>query len=307
MPLVYGGRFGRVSNECRYHYAYDDWQPQARPSPVSAATSVSAALAKSGLVPFEARIILGHVLERDRAWLAAHADAMVSAAQAATFEALTRRRHSGEPVAYLIGHREFFGLDLEITQDVLIPRPETELLVELAVERIEEVDAARVLDLGTGSGAIALAIAQHRPNARVVGIDVSPQAIAFARRNLVRLRIANAEFMQSDWFDEVPCETFAQIVSNPPYVNDLDPHLREGDLRFEPPSSLKGGPDGLTAIRAIVARAPAYLAAKGWLLIEHGYDQAERVQALLRDARFGDVESRRDLAGILRVTFGRVQ
>jgi len=274
---------------------------------VSASITVSAALAKSGLVPFEARIILAHVLERDRAWLIAHTDAMVTGAQAAIFDTLTRGRHNGEPVAYLIGRREFFGLDLEITQDVLIPRPETELLVELALERIDEHDAAKVLDLGTGSGAIGLAIAQHRPQARVLGIDVSPLAIALARRNAASLRIANVEFLQSDWFDVVPREAFALIVSNPPYVTDLDPHLREGDLRFEPSSALKGGLDGLAAIRAIVARASAYLASRGSLLIEHGYDQAERVQALLREAGFGEVESRRDLAGILRVTIGRVK
>jgi release factor glutamine methyltransferase len=273
---------------------------------VSAATSVSAALAKSGLVPIEARILLAHVLECDRAWLAAHGDAALSAAQASNFDALTRRRHNGEPVAYLTGHREFFGLDLEITPDVLIPRPETELLVGLALERIDGRDIARVLDLGSGSGAIALAIARQRPQARVLGIDASLQAVVLARRNAERLRIANTEFLQSDWFDQVPHEAFAQIVSNPPYVTDLDPHLREGDLRFEPPPALKGGPDGLASIRAIVARAPAYLAAKGWLLVEHGYDQADRVQALLREAGFGDVESRRDLAGILRVTIGRV-
>jgi release factor glutamine methyltransferase len=272
---------------------------------VSASITVSAALAKSGLVPFEARIILAHVLERDRAWLIAHTDAMVSGAQSTIFDALTRRRHNGEPVAYLIGRREFFGLDLEITQDVLIPRPETELLVELALERIDEHDAAKVLDLGTGSGAIGLAIAQHRPRIHVLAIDVSPQALVLARRNAERLRIANAAFLQSDWFDVVPRQAFALIVSNPPYVTDLDPHLREGDLRFEPSSALKGGPDGLRAIRVIAARAREYLAAKGWLLIEHGYDQAERVQALLREAGFGDVESRRDLAGILRVTLGR--
>ena len=273
---------------------------------MSASITVSAALAKSGLVPFEARIILAHVLERDRAWLIAHTDAMVTGAQAAIFDTLTRGRHNGEPVAYLIGRREFFGLDLEITQDVLIPRPETELLVELALERIDEHDAAKVLDLGTGSGAIGLAIAQHRPQVRVLGIDISPPAIALARRNAARLRIANVEFLQSDWFDVVPREAFALIVSNPPYVTDLDPHLREGDLRFEPSPALKGGPDGLRAIRVIAARAREYLAAKGWLLVEHGYDQAERVQELLRESGFGDVESRRDLAGILRVTIGRM-
>ena len=269
-------------------------------------TTVSAALAKSGLVPFEAKILLAHVLGCDRVWLVAHGDAILSPAQTVDFDALTRRRHNGEPVAYLTGHREFFGLDLEITPDVLIPRPETELLIELALERIDESDVPRVLDLGSGSGAITLAIAQQRPRARVLGIDVSPHAIAVARRNAARLRIANAEFMQSDWFDRVPHAAFAQIVSNPPYVAEFDPHLHEGDLRFEPSPALKGGPDGLTAIRAIVTDAPAYLAAKGWMLIEHGYDQADRVQALLREAGFGDVESRRDLAGIMRVTIGRM-
>jgi release factor glutamine methyltransferase len=273
---------------------------------VSASITVSAALAKSGLVPFEARIMLAHVLGSDRAWLAAHGDAKLSPAQAVAFDALTRRRHNGEPLAYLIGHREFFGLDLEISPDVLIPRPETELLVESALERIDERAAARVLDLGSGSGAVALAIAQHRPRAHVVGVDVSPLAIALARRNAARLVIANIEFLRSDWFDEVPREAFAQIVANPPYVADLDPHLREGDLRFEPPLALKGGLDGLAAIRTIVAGAPAYLAARGWLLLEHGYDQAERVKALMGEGGFGGIESRRDLAGILRVTIGRL-
>ncbi len=257
-------------------------------------------------MPFEARILLAHVLECDRAWLAAHGDARLSTAQAVRFDALTRRRHGGEPVAYLTGRREFFGLDLEISAYVLIPRPETELAVELALARIDERASVRVLDLGSGSGAIALAIAHHREHAAVLGVDVSPQAVALARHNAQRLRVANAQFLQSDWFEQVPSEAFALIVSNPPYVSEVDPHLREGDLRFEPSAALKGGPDGLTAIRAIAARAPEHLASGGWLVFEHGYDQAERVQALLHETGFHDVESRRDLAGILRVTLGRV-
>lgn len=256
-------------------------------------------------MPFEARVLLAHVLGCDRAWLAAHGDAPLSTAQTTGFDALTRRRHGGEPIAYLTGGREFFGLDLEITADVLIPRPETELAVELALARIDEHAEPRMLDLGSGSGAIALAIARNREHADVLGVDISPQAVALARRNAELLGIANAKFMQSDWFEQLPPEAFALIVSNPPYVAELDPHLREGDLRFEPSQALNGGPDGLRAIRTIVSRAPAHLASHGWLVLEHGYDQAERVQTLLRDAGFRDVESRRDLAGILRVTCAR--
>jgi release factor glutamine methyltransferase len=274
---------------------------------VTSHVTVSAALARSGLIPIEGRVLLAHTLGCDRAWLTAHGDTVLSAAQAAIFDALARRRHNGEPIAFLTGRREFFGLDLEITPDVLIPRPETELLVEMVLERIDDRTPARVLDLGSGSGAIALAIAQQRPRASVLGVDVSMQSIALARRNALRLHIPNAEFLPSDWFDQVPREAFPVIVSNPPYVEDFDPHLHEGDLRFEPSMALKGGPDGLTAIRAIVARARDYLApGVGLLLLEHGYDQADRVQALLRDAGFGAVESRRDLTGILRVTGGRM-
>jgi release factor glutamine methyltransferase len=273
---------------------------------VSASLTVSAALARSGLVPGEGRILLAHTLGCDRAWLAAHGDAMLSAAQAANFEALARRRRHGEPVAYLTGRREFFGLDLEVSPDVLIPRPETELLVEAALERVDRSGAARVLDLGAGSGAVALAIAHQVPQAHVLGIDHSAAAVALARRNAARLCIANARFELGDWFGQLPRAAYSIVVANPPYVADTDPHLHEGDLRFEPPTALQGGPDGLGALRTIVERAPGHLVPRGWLLLEHGYDQAERVQALMRDAEFGAVESRRDLAGILRVTFGRV-
>src|SRR5271166_4732618 len=240
--------------------------------------TVSAALAMSGLVPFEAKLLLAHVIGRDRAWLASHRDAPLTREQAHAFDALARRRRDGEPVAYLTGRREFFGLDLEITRDVLIPRPETELLVELALTWLDKEAPRRVLDLGSGSGAVALAIASQRPHSSVVGADVSGAAVALARRNAERLKIANATFIQSDWFACVPPGHFALIVANPPYVAEEDPHLGRGDLRFEPAAALESGSDGLDAIRAIVAAAPGYLAPRGVLALEHGYDQATVVQ-----------------------------
>ncbi len=266
---------------------------------------VRSALAASGLVPAEGRLLLAHVLGCDRSWLIAHADDALTTAQAQAFEKLARRRHNGEPIAYLTGRREFYGLDLEVSPDVLIPRPETELLVDLALERIDERDAVRVLDLGTGSGAIALAIARHRPHCSVLAVDASASALALASNNAKRLGIGNAAFIESDWFERVPREAFAVIVSNPPYVANEDTHLTQGDLRFEPPIALRGGIDGLAALRKIVAGAASYLAPAGWLFIEHGYNQAESVRTLFHDAGYGSVESRRDLAGIPRVTFGR--
>jgi len=273
---------------------------------MSTPTTVSRALAASGLVPFEAKLLLAHVLGRDRAWLAAHADETVASEQAKAFDALARRRRNGEPVAYLIGRREFYGLDLEITPDVLIPRPETELLVELALARLPDDRAIRVLDLGTGSGAVALAIAAARRGAHVVGTDVSLPALALAARNAARLRIDNVTFVESDWFAALADERFDLIAGNPPYVAAGDPHLTEGDLRYEPQHALTAGADGLNAVRTIVAASPAHLAAGGWLLLEHGHDQADVVGALLRDTGFADIGAARDLAGILRVSYGRI-
>jgi release factor glutamine methyltransferase len=267
--------------------------------------TVSRALAASGLVPFEARLLLAHVLGRDRAWLAAHADDVVAAQEAETFDALARRRRDGEPIAYLIGRREFYGLDLEITPDVLIPRPETELLVDLALARLPTESETRVLDLGTGSGAVALAIAASRRRAQVIGADRSTAALALAQRNAARLSIDNVSFVASDWFTALAGQRFDLIVANPPYVAAGDPHLSEGDLRHEPAQALTSGADGLSAIRVIVAAAPVHLTDGGWLLLEHGHDQADRVGALLRDAGFADVSAARDLAGILRVSYGR--
>ena len=267
--------------------------------------TVSAALALSGLNPLEAKLLLAHVLDRDRAWLAAHGDAALSRDQARAFDALARRRHDGEPIAYLTGRREFFGLDLEITPDVLIPRPETELLVELALAWLETDATERVLDLGCGSGAVALAIAHERPRAAVLGADLAAGAIALARRNATRLGIVNATFIESDWFARVPRERFAVVLANPPYVAEHDPHLLQGDLRYEPAGALSPGGDGLDAMRAIVAAASGHLAPGGALALEHGHDQAGAVQALLHEAGFVAITSARDLAGIPRVTHGR--
>ena len=272
---------------------------------MSPPTTVSRALARSGLVPLEAKILLAHVLGRDRAWLAAHGDATLTAEQLSAYDALTRRRHDGEPVAYLTGKREFFGLEIEVTREVLIPRPETELLVECALAGIPADRRASVLDLGCGSGAVALAIAKERPLASVLGTDVARPAIDLSRRNARRLAIANAMFLASDWFQAVPRQSFDMIVANPPYVGEADPHLGAGDLRFEPPLALTPGADALAAIRTIVSAAPEYLARGGALALEHGHDQSAAVQELLGAAGFGELRSARDLAGILRVTFGR--
>ena len=268
--------------------------------------TVRQALAQSGLVPVDASVLLAHVAGRDRAWLVAHRDDALTRDVADAFFALAKRRRAGEPVAYLTGTREFWGLPLAVTPAVLIPRPETETLVELALEWLPRAGAPRVLDLGTGSGAIALALAGERPDARVLAVDASAAALAVARENRARLGSMNVEFVQSDWYAELGDAKFDLIVSNPPYVATRDPHLTEGDLRFEPAAALAAGSDGLSALRAIVAGAPARLAPGGALVVEHGFDQSERVQALLRAAGFGQIAVRRDLAGIPRVAAGRI-
>ena len=275
-------------------------------------TTVRRALAQSGLVPIDARVLLGHVLGRNRAWLAAHADEPLSRADAAAFAALAKRRRDGEPVAYLTGTREFWGLTLVVSPAVLIPRPETETLVELALARLPEDRATRVLDLGTGSGAIALAIAHSRPQARVLAIDASPDALAVARENALRLGLGNVEFLQSDWYDALPSSgpaaaggPFDLIAANPPYVVAGDPHLDDGDLRFEPVGALSPGGDGLDALRTIIAGAPGRLVPGGTLVVEHGYDQAERVRELFAAGGLTEIVSAHDLAGIPRIVAGR--
>jgi release factor glutamine methyltransferase len=277
-------------------------------SAVSRTPSVSQALAQSGLVPLDAQVVLAHVLAKDRAWLVAHADEPLTHEQEATFFALAKRRRDGEPVAYLTGTREFWGLPLRVSPAVLIPRPETESLVELALARLPVDRDLRVLDLGTGSGAIALALAHERPRAKVLATDVSTDALGVARENARRLGISNVDFALSDWYADLPRAggdtAFDLIASNPPYVAMHDPHLSDGDVRFEPAAALASGVDGLAAIRRIVDGARAHLAPGGTLVVEHGFDQSERVRALFAAAGFAEIVTAKDLAGIPRVVAG---
>ncbi|MGG6461155.1 peptide chain release factor N(5)-glutamine methyltransferase [Solilutibacter silvestris] len=254
--------------------------------------------------PVDAEWLLLHVIDRSPTWLFTNRDAVLGHEQARNFELLVQRREQGEPVAYLTGRRGFWSLDLEVTPATLIPRPETELLVELALEKL--VADGAVADLGTGSGAIALAIAHERKQSRVIATDASSDALEVAQRNARRLAIANVEFRHGEWFAPLQGERFDLIASNPPYVAVGDPHLGEGDLRFEPASALSSGSDGLDDIRIIVANAPAHLRDDGWLMLEHGYDQGDAVRALLEAAGFAEVATRRDLEGRDRVTLGRL-
>ena len=254
----------------------------------------------------DAEPLLAHALGRDRAWLFAHATDPVPAAAAADFRALVARRAAGEPVAYLTGRRGFWTLDLEVTADTLIPRPETELLVELALARIDPDAPARIADLGTGSGAIALALASERPAAVVVATDVAKATLAVAVRNAQALAVGNVWFRRGDWCGALGHDRFDLIASNPPYIATGDRHLDEGDLRHEPPRALSSGVDGLDAIRAIAAAAPGHLVPGGWLLLEHGLDQGPAVRALLEQAGFVAVETARDLEDRDRVTLGRL-
>jgi release factor glutamine methyltransferase len=254
----------------------------------------------------EARLLLGHVLGRNHAWLEAHRDDALDGEVLRVFASLVARRAAGEPVAYLLGVREFYGRDFAVSPAVLIPRPETELLVELGIAAVGRIAAPRILDLGTGSGCVAVTLALELPGARVTAVDVSPAALDVARGNAARLG-ADLRFCAGDWFTALPeGERFDLVVSNPPYVAEGDPHLSEGDLRFEPSLALACGADGLSAIRRIVAEAPAHLAPGGALYFEHGYDQGEAVASLLADAGYRDIEQHRDLAGIVRASGGKI-
>jgi release factor glutamine methyltransferase len=281
----------------------------------------------------EAQLLLQHVLNVNRAWLIAHEHESLLPSIHEAFRAIIERRLNGEPIAYILGYREFYGLNLKVTPDTLIPRPDTETLVEAALTKIPQNDntsspsfrrksessdfttldsdfrrndTLKILDLGTGTGAIALAIAKHRQNPTVTAVDANQAALDVAIENAKKLEISNVKFVLSDWFSALKDEKFDVIVSNPPYIEADDAHLKQGDLRFEPIAALSSGQDGLDDIRKIVTQAPHHLNPHGYLLLEHGYNQAESVATLLKNAGFAEIETIKDLGGNDRVTFGRL-
>jgi release factor glutamine methyltransferase len=269
-----------------------------------ALATIGAALRAADLDAGDSRALLRAALGVDDAHLAAHPEQVLTAEQDDRFAGWVRRRRAGEPVAYITGEREFWSLSFHVTPAVLIPRPETELLVEFALERVADGAPAGVLDLGTGCGCVAVAVAKHRPRARVAAIDISPAALAIAGGNAARHDVS-VEFIESDWLNALAGRRFDLIVANPPYVAAGDQHLAQGDVRFEPRAALGGGGDGLECIAAIVAQSRAHLERGGWLFVEHGHDQAARCRALLQAQGYQDVMSRRDLAGIERASGGR--
>jgi release factor glutamine methyltransferase len=265
-------------------------------------------LVDSDSAALDTEILLAHCLQKNRAYLYTWPERDVAAKVATEFRALLERRAAGEPIAYITGQREFWSLPLAVNPSTLIPRPDTERLVEVAQERVREFvgdQRASVLDLGTGSGAIALALASENPGWSLCGVDIEPAAVALAIGNARALAIDNARFLQSDWFEALPAQRFDAIVSNPPYIDAADPHLREGDVRFEPRRALVADRNGLAAIERIIGGAPFFLRDDGWLLFEHGYRQADAVRTLLSQAGFSEVRTWRDWAGNDRVSGGR--
>jgi len=270
--------------------------------------SIAAVRAALPLDPLENRILLCHATGLSRVQLITQSDRVLTLEEAQRLDALVARRLQGEPIAYIVGRREFFGLEFQVGPAVLIPRPDTELIVELALERLPQREGTppRLLDMGTGSGAIAVAVAVTRPDAAVTALDVSPDALAIAQTNAAA-NGANVRLLHSSWFDALDAgATFDVIASNPPYIAAGDAHLAQGDLRFEPPGALTDHADGLSALRIIVAGSGRHLVPGGWLLLEHGYDQAAAVRALLLDAGFAEVQSWKDLGHIERVSGGRI-
>lgn len=273
-------------------------------TPTLAELLASAELPDSDTARLDAELLLCHAIGKPRTYLRTWPERQPDAEQLRRFEQLLSQRRRGVPIAYLLGEQGFWSLQLEVSASTLIPRPDTERLVEVALE-VGPEGAAQVLDLGTGTGAIALALAVERPQWQLTGVDRIAEAVALAQRNARRLQIGNAHFEQSDWFGVLAGRRFDVIVSNPPYIAADDPHLQQGDVRFEPGSALVSGADGLDDIRVLVSQAPSHLHTAGWLLFEHGWQQADAVAQLLREQGFEQVQSWRDLGDQQRVTGGQ--
>ena len=255
----------------------------------------------------DCELILSSILNKPRTYLHTWPEATLTNKELDKFNRLLKRRIKGEPIAHILGERGFWSLNLKVTADTLIPRPDTERLVELALEIIPEQAQWKILDLGTGTGAIALSLAKERLNCHIIATDQSIAALDIAKQNAAKNQIKNIEFIQSDWFAELKNQRFNLIVSNPPYICDNDPHLKEGDVRFEPLSALTAGTDGLDDIRSIIKDSHRHLIHGGVLLLEHGYDQAEAVSDLLKAANFSNVHNAKDYGGNPRVTIGYIK
>ena len=286
-------------------------QPAAvRPSIVTVGVALHKALHELELTSptprLDAEVLLMHVCGLDRSRLIIHNETVLTGEQEHKLANLLDRRKRGEPIAYLTGTREFWSMELNVTPATLIPRPETELLVEKALAHIPENAAWTIADLGTGSGAIALTLAKELPRCRIIATDSSPAALDVAKSNAEKFGLTNVEWREGNWFTPLAGETLDMIVSNPPYIRADDPHLEQGDVRFEPAAALVSGADGLDAIRHIALHAREYLKPGGWLLFEHGWDQAEAIGALLRRHGYRDMVCHRDLAGHARVTACRL-
>ena len=266
----------------------------------------NAELPDSPTARLDVELLLAAALGKPRSFLHTWPERIVSTEAAQTFEGYLKRRRTGEPVAYILGQQGFWNIDLEVATHTLIPRPETEMLVETALELLPGAIPHRLLDLGTGTGAIALSLAKDRPQWAVTAVDRVEEAVDLAERNRLRLHLDNAQVLRSHWFSAVQDQRFDLILSNPPYIASNDPHLAEGDVRFEPSSALVSGSDGLDDLRLIVSQAPEHLEAGGWLLLEHGYDQGAAVRELLNLHGFEQIQTRRDLGDHERITFGRV-
>jgi release factor glutamine methyltransferase len=253
----------------------------------------------------DAEVLLCLALHKERSYLRAWPDNLLEPEQLEQFWALVEERQKGVPVAYLTGHREFWSRDFHVTPDVLIPRPDTELLIELGLKLIPADEPVKLIDLGTGSGIIAITLAAERPHAQVIATDFSPVALEIAKHNARHHHITNIRFYQSNWFDDVPDAQFDLVISNPPYIAEDDSHLQEGDVRFEPQTALVAAQQGLRDIQIIADTTRGRLKSKGHLLIEHGYDQQHQVQTIFKNLRYDKVRTYQDLSGQPRVTYGQ--